>query len=1162
MALSTTVANVISDDDSRIITTTPTKYLFRETRSSRELYEDYKSAYPAKLDLWGINDDNYIREPNGTGQYAGLWVPNYPRDIWDFWINYRFENNGERFYYSQTHPDYISVINKQEDAIEFVSSNEPGTPVYSPQLIYLWDFIYNPEVITSRTLSSSTRQVRRRPFPVYTEEGKPSDDSPIVPPYLPDATFPVSYSTIYPWAAWEISISLAKAQIQDDVLVPLIAIRAQEQKFVRAHGESRLVTETDTDAYRFTPHESKKGLGRVVRPLYPIQEATLYKGFHAVPYSPLVLRNVSPFNSNGWIYCYRQAVRYSSDIYLPKNRLWKELKRAVQLLYETPGMSIDYAVFTVLPRQFKVLWPTERLEFLENNITLVIPQERSLTQEANDVKLLREIINQVRNLQDIYELATTISGPVMEPNPYMIITLQVYEQRPWIRRVVSFGTTGQWTLTVPPLLSVTKPLTLETTKTDAALSWHSSVHHQKMKIMFDGDDIASSHQIRAVSSERGEMLVRCRIEYALRRTSNIFTTTYEFVLGWFEFITKTFAFDHALRNTLLSLSRELNLNFDDYYRRQISEETIYAYSSNPEYLQNYIQLSWPKYDIGDGDDVIRRDMFSAAVDFAHPVILARDVKTKGQYYVFVIKLQPVVLTVHSFGQQVQLVASYDDVNNYLVWKNPQGVVLRNVDSDEVVITVVSPRQLGLYLGEVYVLGTAGLPGYVISFIIRLKVNTDVPLDFLQRTSIMGFEKTQSWAYNNRAVRYEHIPLENRDLQYVYDLRTDYNGEFFRKMIVAWAYNHLVDLENYAQCFPLVIEYCRYMDNFVAALNHSTDRKVQIVERLHPDLRQFLPVHLAEPLLNIILHEYDVDPVDSRYAYIVFDPLHARWINILALEPHSHPITNEWLPQNQSECTSLITRIQQLFNLTSIELHTTNNQSLLVKPSGWRFIRQEYDESRNELETIRRDARFIATEIHTEITDFNHYAESKVENFIDKFRDEIFSNTANLELERFTVDIRRIREYSRFFNSILWPCFKIKGDTISSTAKPAWVVYHPAINQMWTWWESNTDEFRILWSAAIKFHTNPMTYSVFGPVAIRAKENPDNELEYLFINFKQDGLIYSSRYVLAKFLNFVCTNIDTVAAPIENIEVIRTIKDLWLNRTETIIQQEIQQKNPL
>lgn len=1161
MTAATTVANVLSDQDARILKSAPTKHLFRETRSSRELYEEYKSAFPAKLDLWGIDDDNYIRAPQGKGEYAGMWVPPYPRDIWDFWINYRFENNGERFYYSESHPSYIPVFNNSEDALEFVATKEPGTPVYPPHLLYLWDFIYNPEVITSRTLSPTSRRIRRRPFPVYTDERVPSDDGPIIPPYLPDATFPVSYSNIYPWAAWEISISLAKAQIQDDVLVPLIAVRAQTQKFVRAHGASKLTKETDTDAYKFTPHETTDVIGRVVRPLYPIQEATLYKGFHAVPYSPLVLRDVSPFNTNGWIFCYRQAVRYSTDIYLPKNRLWKEFKTAARLLYETPGMSIDYATFVALPRQSKVVWPTERLEFLENNVTLNIPQERSLTQEAADVRLLREILNQVRNLQDIYELASTVTGPVMEAAPYMVITIQVYEKQPLSRRVVSFDTFGQWTLSVPPLLSVLKPLQLETSKTDAAVTWRSSVHHQKMKIMFDGDDIASSHQIRAVASERGEMHIKCHVEYALRRTTTILSTTYEFFLGWFVFTARTFAYDHALRGTLLSLSRDLNLNFDEYYRRQFSDENIYAYSSNTNYLQNYVQTTWPTYDIGDGDDVITRDMFSAVVDFTRPIILARDVKTKGHYYVFIVKLQPVIFTVHFFGQQVQLVATYDYINNYITWKDPQGNYRSDIIDDEFPVTVVSPRQLGLYLGEIRPRGTRGLPDYVISFIIRLKVNSSIPLDFLQRTSLMSFERTRSWARNNRAVRYETVALDNRDVQYVYDLRTDYDGEFFRKMIIAWAFNYLIDLENYAQCFPFVIEYCRYVDNFVNAINRDSTRKVQIVERLHPDLRQFLPSHLSEPLLNVILRDGDADPADSRYAYVIFDPLHARWINILALEPHMHPVSDEWIPRGENY-TALTTRIQQLFNKISIELHTANTVLPHNISSGWSSIKEEYKDARYQLETMRKNTRAIYTDMHVSISEFQQNNDGVVDDFLENFRNDIFSNTVNPEIERFTADVQQIRDYSRFFSSVIWPCLNLKVEIIESDVKPLWMVYYPAMNQVWEWWSNNLDEFRTLWNVAVKFNTNPMTYNVFGPVVIRPKENPDSELEYLFINFKLDGLIYSDLYVLVKFLNFVCLNFEISTHVGPNIDTIRSIKDQWVNRTAVIIQQEIQQKNPL
>ncbi|MFY7868458.1 MAG: hypothetical protein ACOVQN_03075, partial [Exiguobacterium sp.] len=353
-----------------------------------------------------------------------------------------------------------------------------------------------------------------------------------------------------------------------------------------------------------------------------------------------------------------------------------------------------------------------------------------------------------------------------------------------------------------------------------------------------------------------------------------------------------------------------------------------------------------------------------------------------------------------------------------------------------------------------------------------------------------------------------------------------------------------------------------MDNFVNAMNRHTDRKVQIIERLHPDLRQFLPGHLAEPLLNVILHNNDIDPKDSRYAYVIFDPLHSRWINILALEPYMHPITEEWLPRNQIECKSLITRIQQLFSRISIELHTKETVVQQTPSPGWKSIHDEYEESRFALESIRRRTRLVSTEISAKIMDFEQGNKELAEEFTRNFRNEIFSNTVNPEIERFTADVQQIRDYSRYFSSVMWPCLKLKVDTIDTTPKPEWIVYHPAMNQVWVWWESNIDEFRLLWKMVVKFHTLAMTYSVFGSVVIRPRQYAQSELEYLFINFKQDGLVHSSLYVLAKFLNFACLNMDIAAIVTENIDVLRSVKDQWINRTAVIIQQEMQQKNLL
>ncbi len=1086
MSLVTTVANVNSaqDREARLVPEAATQRTFIETASSREAFKNYARSSPATLAKFGITKKNYLRTPNGKGEYAGLWVFPYPPDIWDYWINFRFVQAGRRVYYGEDTNEYIPTPSEPfRRLLPF-----RGTRVYERKLEYIWDFLYNPEAIMARFAGETGRSSRRREFPVYLDDdGAVSDDGDIMPPYLPDATFPRDFADIYPWAAWELEIDLSTAQIQGDISVALHATRGQRQAFLRAHGRDAGVKETDTSAYRFEPHDATPLLGKVIRPLYPIREASLYQGYFGVPYSPLVLRNLTPFNTNGWIFCYRQAVRYSSDVFLPNAKLWQAFKEANRLMQASSSMSVDFAVALALPRQHRQLFPGLDVTRFRDDFTFPIPEASIDSRVAIDVQTLRRSVQRTREVQDIYELATSPSGPVMENAPYKVVTVQIFERSPKIKQVLSFEQTAVWTLTVPPLLSVGRPSTLEYFSTDATIVWHTTDSSRQLSFMFDGEDVASTHQIRVVSNARGEAVVESRITRVLRTDRRPYRVTYRFELSWFTMLSRVLVLDHALANTQFNLRKELarmGSDKSDYRWLQFTNKTLYAYADEQSRTEAYIIKKWRRYtDMTDWNDTADVG-FNLRVDFTRPVVLVRE---RTRVFLFVFKIEEVVLRVPHFGEYVHFSVAFNAQRDYVIWRRPSNVNVAEVD-----VIAVSPRQLGRYVAEIRQQGRTGAPDYIVPFLVDIVWNTEIPYGFIQRSTY------GDWSESNPAVVNKITERPTTDIVLSYNLRSEYEGAFFEAMIEAWAQNYLIDLRNYARCFPHVLTYCELMDKLATALDAA------IVTTLDNNLRMLLPPYMSEPVLLLDLREA-APAVD--YAYVVFDPLMGFWINIMGLEQDA--VDPSWLPPNHEETKNLWERIARVFPRVSIELQERGRQRLGETSPEWEAIYERRERVQGELAEMRHEWSSVASEVDNVISSTQALFDQATRLFEEDSRGDVIENITLGVTFNFEAELRLAKAYARFVGQILGTCLAYNLQTAPITA----TVTTQRLRALYT--STRLQAFRQIWDKIV-VDFDWLRYGIYACADISSRAGVS-----LFEQMRNDGYPLSGDYVLYKFVQFVC-----------------------------------------
>lgn len=1066
--LLTTVANVLSDDDERIVPPADVRYTRKEVRSSREMFERYKHKHGDVLKQWNITE--HKRAPNGADAFAGVWVRPYPRDVWDYWINYRFDGKGGRTYHPRAAIDYIPSPDER-DYETFVNPPTPGGYVYSTQLMYLWDFIYNPESILSRFASTVTR---RREFPTYDNDGVSTDDGYIIPPYLPDATFPRNFAHIYPWAAWEVGVSLKDGQMQGDLFVPLHAVRAQRQTFVRAHGVGS--KENDVDAYKFTPHEATEQLGRVVRPFYPMQEASLYKGYFAVPYSPLVLRDLTPFNSNGWVFCFRQAVRYSSDVYFPENKLWNDFKEVNRLLDQSPRMSIDYAVLTVMKKQRRAIWDKLNLDLFDVNTTFSVPSERANTPEAADIQLIKEITLRGRNFQDVYELASTVAGPIMESRPYKVIMMQVYETVPALRYGMSFKATAGWVVTVPPLLSATRPGNVEYASTDATIVWHMGDNRANLSIMFDGNDIASSHQVQIHARERGRSVIEARLTRFLRGLRKLYTATYVFELNWYALNVRVLELNHSMNGTIIDIPE---LQSDGVYIfRQFADDQIYAYALNTEQIAHYIASTWPELDV---DARWSSNTDHARVDFTRPVLMMRDQTQPGVMFVLVVKIERVVVKVQRFGEIATLSAQPDFRVNDVQWTDTDST------SSVRYIVVVSPLQLGEYNAEIRRRGKTGMPDYVVPFIVDIEWNTCVPYRHIVKSAAGNWSNARITGTRPGDV-------------YLHDLRVEYDGEFYIKMIEAWARNHLIDLENYSLYFPYVLEYCRLMDAVVSAFN-AESKRVIVVGQVDSNLRQFLPAHIAEPVLNLRLTVELADTDDALAAYVVFDPRESTWVNLLSVDMTAAPVA--WLPVVHVE--HLYDSIKRLHRHVHLDVQREN--VALTQP--WRDIGESYQDARVALTKVRDDDAEMRRRTQADLAAEERKIAVDLEQIArETLRDAEFQLVYEAS-RMYDEEVENMRAYARFVSDVLNTCLRVNIASQSSR-----VDSRPVVKELLRWKKKQPGTVK-LWQQIQRLLDN-QRYGVFVCARIANKQKSI----YLLEAMRTDNYPRKARYVLYKTIAFV------------------------------------------
>lgn len=1114
MAVITSAANVDAED-ARIVRPDPIAYKYIESASSQELFRAYAQSNPERLRELKIDEGNYIRKPNGTGVYKGVWVFPFPLDVWDYWINYRINRDGERVLYREDDFEYIppptTIVKPYTNEMHTAAPNEF---VYTDKMLYLWDFIFNPEVVFSR-YDALQQPRRRRKFPKYDQYGMLPNNINILPTYLPDTTFPSSFRDRYPWAAWEVSIDTSAAQYQAGIPIRMYPRRALSQTFIRAHGsENKTSPETDATLYKFAPHLATKKLSKVMRPLYPIEAAGLYDAHFAVPYGPLVLRDISPYRSNGWISLYRQQIRYSSDFFYDStNKIWKPFIKANELLEADSDMTIDYASIMVLDKERREIWGRET-DFHKMD-RIYIPNDKVNTPEAIQLELLRELLHQAREIKDIFELISSTSGPVMENDPYLVVVVQIYENNPDVQRLCAFDETKTWALTVPPLLNVTEPGRLEVSKMDTSTQWTVRSKNEEIlgvSINFDRTDINSAHQVRIYVSRPGEYKIYADVSRALQRSSTRIYSKYVFRVSLLTLHKHTLSFEYFSAPTHISLDPYIERGDAELATIQENDGILYSYESSEEYVKGYIEATWPKYATDARQNaVVTKGNFKVPVDFFKSIVIARSTTNPGTYYVFVFKLLPVVHNIKHFGEKVVMAVKYARNQNKVVWFDWHRYVL--FENKQVIdVHIVSPKQLGHYTAEVYYNNNTRHPHHSVEFVVDVDWQSDIPRDYMLRQSSISLMSE----LNNPATYVKIEDTLEGYIETVYTLRSYYEGPFFMSMINVWARKYFIDLRNYAQCYPFVIQYCKFIDSL---LRHND--RLQIVEELSPQLRQFLPVHIDEPLVNIKLTEFDEDGKDSPYAYVVLDPLSAQWINILALKPYEHSMPPSWLVPIPCErdLRSLYPCVSINMNIHTRRLEHDTDYLNDHGMDAWTNIKQQYDLLREEFTKIHSDSREISAAVNYDLIRFAEQENAARREFVVKIDTEIISNAVLLRYDTIMSSITFFDFYFTHFVACVSPCFTIQPKDIESVFKTLWDDWHIDVANVLTLIVFYTREplFRVVWDAL---------YEDIDPYTLTFVNVDINTSATIYMEFldalQKDNFLLEPSYAFWRLINFYCS----------------------------------------
>lgn len=871
-----------------------TRFDVLRVRSTRDRYDEFGAANPTILADHGITDDTYILKPNGTDDYAGMWTPPYTlKHIWDYHVNRNWSVIDGEVFYEEDDPRYIELPDANDP--KHGGYIDETTGLYPMRVRRLWDFVYNQEYLVAKLRGTSATAQRNREFP--TKAPLPR----IVPKFLPDATMPEHLSLRYPYAAWETAV-----QVPDDG-----NLQAQRYSYMRAHGAAS--KDMSVNAYNFEPHDATREFNPLVRPIYKhvAQVTTFFSGYSPMPYAPLVLRNVSDFNTNGWLSFFRQRLRaIPVRIDLPKApRILDYYVHALEYKNATPTATIVEAAMQALPEETALLWPRHE----DRPARALIPPARreNVTGRYRELNAKEsEAYNVVAYIVELLELTASGGKPhlldtngngsaVFYDEPYFTLAVRVQPSKASLNRFnTSFEGGRTWTLSVPPLLSANTPGNLDVYTTNARVDWYAD---SEVTGTLEIANVADSrHQVQVTVSDDGEYTVYADVGAAL---------TYVFELASLKISVVRVRYNIANGNQLYNIGDEewMGIRFASpalAFTNLTSNETVVQYLADNwsrDYLkaQNILPLS-------DATTV-------PYLDYYRPLLLVHAKSSRTLWRLVIFEVEPIRHQISAFGDQV-LMRIKAPGSHTTVWKTMDDEIL---PGNEPVLTVVLPQQLKWYRAELYV---AGVHVFTVLFNVDIAWPYHVTRHHLVRADMeLAYTRERGWNKIYGVVPYTGWRAQWAEMLHphieeaVEALFLPEENAFFKELVYHYAYDYHADLQNYALCYPHVVEYAELMQGIV----DGSRGRVAIVSELTEPLMQLLPKHLGFPLLFIRLNTYDVDDGNVHAAYIVYDPLKMEWMNLFSPTVAVLPSWQYDIP------VATRARIRHLFTLTSPEYTRTH-----------------------------------------------------------------------------------------------------------------------------------------------------------------------------------------------------------------------------------------------
>ncbi len=867
------------EQSSNVLLEQATQFETLDVESSRTRYERYsrnrRNSYA--LARYAINSTNYLRKPNGEGNDEGMWgFPDWGIDHWDYYVNRDMSQLDRVEIYTELDHRYIPLPDRnQPDTGGYARLD--GT--YPKKYRRLWDLLYNQE----HYMDPSLKRPRTKPFPTTPGVYK------IVPDVLPDTTMPEYLSDRYPWAAWETSVYPNSSQ--EAVLDETTRQRSQRYTYVRAHGRiERTKGENDLDAFNFEPHDVTNEvplLFRAFKAAHQRQSALLY--------NPVVLRDVSAYNNNGWLSFYRQEVRTTKNlVFTSSDKIWKyfvQVRNEVQRGQLTAVESVakvmqeeyneSYPRTTSDPPDLKTLsrfYLPVYVNFLNNREVAATQRQKDAVDRLNEVL---DLLRRNRDGGDILELSYNSQGsPVFYDQPYKLVTIQVVEReaRTITKDGVTFDDDHVWVLSVPPFLD-TKIVGEVETSAEAKISWYTDTSKDLLIDQVPG----VVHQATVQFIAHGEKRV----------FANVLNVRYQFNLEATRVEVRHVYYDLEKKDRFYALGggRWSGLRFNNRKLARVSR-------SSPE-LKYVLAEHWNQVK-SQSPEFFRRSVFvvkktrAQYFDRCLQFLWVENEYEEHVFYLFVFEPRTLDVYVSRFGDDVSLqVGAFKGKN--VRWRNPSKFVGVRSFGTSMVVTVVLPRDLGVYTAEIL----DDKAHFFVHFNLQMRWLSSVPQSMIQRGGTQDFDwKNSEWPeiLGERVDDFNSVSLfpnlgDLGRLRHLESLRIEEESPFYKAMIRCFAKWYNTDLQNYARLFSHAVDYARIGQQLIDA---SGDRLLVADDAMPDDMALLLPPHLNPPLLLLSLDSGDVEMSGAALAYVVYDPVNARWRNILAFnEEHAFDIPWSW-----------------------------------------------------------------------------------------------------------------------------------------------------------------------------------------------------------------------------------------------------------------------------